>query len=149
MLPPGASSKQIDELESRLQVLFPRALRQFMRLTNGAGFFDGIVRFFSTSEFIKSNKEIRGGWFGTDALFFAEGSWRSGADLFFFELTSLALDDPPVRAFSGDPTFICDAAPSFSKWLDFVCEHKGRAVSDKVPSSVADPDLSVDGRSRS
>ena len=125
--PPGVSSEDIGSSEKELCIIFPESLRRFIMLTNGGKLFNGWIEFFTIENFVSKNRVARGNWFGSNDLFFAESNvYDCGSDYSFMKLGTDK--EPPVMAFSADPSFVCEAALNFSNWLGLLCKQGGRAI---------------------
>jgi hypothetical protein len=129
--PVGASLPDIEAAERTVGPI-PEDLRAFLLATNGARLFKPRIKFFrictdpsnDVDELVKANTGLRlpGGWFGPGDLFFADVDWKGLCDWYL-----IARDKPgqPVVAFSGDPSFVRECAPSFVDWLHLMLGNAG------------------------
>jgi len=133
-LPAGASAEAMASAEKQLGTKLPGRFREFVALSDGAVLFNGAVCFWAVHQLAEKNARIRGAWFDARHLFFAEPSTVEGhtggdqdPDWYFFDCSAGA-DDPAVRYMFLTPTIIGEAAPSFTRWLELICERRGGGV---------------------
>lgn len=116
--PRGAAEKEISAVEKDLGISFPPDFRKWYLFSNGAIFDHRNFRFFKIEDFAKKNKKLRGSWFGSSNVFFAESDQYAssfGFDYYFLQYSSE--EEPQVFGFASDPTKVTKIYDTFSDFL--------------------------------